>query len=92
MQCNSSIDLCKLNLCVCVWVCSYAATVLSGTAIAREIHKEIQTSVEQLVAQGNRRPHLAVILVGDDAASRVYVRNKTRAASLLGNNHIQYTL
>lgn len=63
---------------------SYAATVLSGTAIAREIHKEIQANVEQLVAQGNRRPHLAVILVGDDAASRVYVRNKTRAASLLG--------
>ncbi|XP_063049493.1 probable bifunctional methylenetetrahydrofolate dehydrogenase/cyclohydrolase 2 [Engraulis encrasicolus] len=62
----------------------YAATVVSGTAIAREIHKEIQASVEQLVVLGGRRPHLAVILVGDDPASRVYVRNKTRAASLLG--------
>ncbi|XP_062400090.1 probable bifunctional methylenetetrahydrofolate dehydrogenase/cyclohydrolase 2 [Sardina pilchardus] len=63
---------------------SHPAIVLSGTAIARQIHKEIQASVEQLVAHGNRRPHLAVILVGDDPASRVYVRNKTRAASLLG--------
>ena len=73
----------------CVWVCSYAARVVSGTAIARQIHKEIQASVEQLVGQGNRRPHLAVILVGDDPASRVYVRNKTRAASLLGNTHTE---
>lgn len=61
-----------------------AAVVISGTELARQIHREIQRDVEELVAQGNMRPHLGVVLVGDDPASRTYVRNKTRAASMLG--------
>lgn len=61
-----------------------AAVVISGTELARQIHREIQRDVEELVAQGNMRPHLGVVLVGDDPASRTYVRNKTRAASILG--------
>uniref|UniRef100_A0A4W6BIV7 Tetrahydrofolate dehydrogenase/cyclohydrolase catalytic domain-containing protein n=1 Tax=Lates calcarifer TaxID=8187 RepID=A0A4W6BIV7_LATCA len=48
----------------------------------------IQRDVEELVAQGNMRPHLGVVLVGDDPASRTYVRNKTRAASILGSDMI----
>lgn len=62
----------------------HAAVVISGTELARQIHREIQRDVEDLVAQGNLRPHLGVVLVGDDPASRTYVRNKTRAASILG--------
>ncbi|XP_043103262.1 probable bifunctional methylenetetrahydrofolate dehydrogenase/cyclohydrolase 2 isoform X1 [Puntigrus tetrazona] len=62
----------------------HAATVVSGTELARQIHKEIQSDIAKLVAQGDRRPHLSVILVGDDHASHTYVRNKTRTASLLG--------
>ncbi|XP_016106820.1 probable bifunctional methylenetetrahydrofolate dehydrogenase/cyclohydrolase 2 isoform X1 [Sinocyclocheilus grahami] len=62
----------------------HAATVVSGTELARQIHKEVQSDIAKLVAQGNRRPHLSVILVGNDHASHTYVRNKTRAASLLG--------
>uniref|UniRef100_A0A3Q3GBW7 Methylenetetrahydrofolate dehydrogenase (NADP+ dependent) 2 like n=1 Tax=Labrus bergylta TaxID=56723 RepID=A0A3Q3GBW7_9LABR len=62
----------------------HAAVVISGTEMARQIHREIQRDVEDLVAQGNMRPHLGVVLVGDDPASRTYVRNKTRAASILG--------
>ena len=58
--------------------------VISGTEMARQLHREIQRDVEELVTQGNMRPHLGVILVGDDPASRTYVKNKTRAASLLG--------
>lgn len=58
--------------------------VISGTELARQLHREIQRDVEELVAQGNMRPHLGVVLVGDDPASRTYVRNKTRAASILG--------
>ncbi|KAG1973971.1 putative bifunctional methylenetetrahydrofolate dehydrogenase/cyclohydrolase [Pimephales promelas] len=61
----------------------YVATVVSGTELARHIHKEIQSDIAKLVAQGNRRPHLSVILVGNDHASHTYVRNKTRTASLL---------
>uniref|UniRef100_A0A3P9APH9 methenyltetrahydrofolate cyclohydrolase n=1 Tax=Esox lucius TaxID=8010 RepID=A0A3P9APH9_ESOLU len=62
----------------------HGAVVLSGTEMARQIHREIQREVEELVSGGNMRPHLGVVLVGDDSASRTYVRNKTRAASLLG--------
>lgn len=58
--------------------------VVSGTEMARQIHREIQREVEELVTGGNMRPHLGVVLVGDDPASRTYVRNKTRAASILG--------
>ncbi|KAJ8005555.1 hypothetical protein DPEC_G00119160 [Dallia pectoralis] len=61
-----------------------AAVVWSGTEMARQIHREIQREVEELVLGGNMRPHLGVVLVGDDSASRTYVRNKTRAASILG--------
>ncbi|CAL8250018.1 unnamed protein product [Boreogadus saida] len=52
--------------------------------MARQLHREIQRDVEELLTQGNMRPHLGVILVGDDPASRTYVKNKTRAASILG--------
>lgn len=62
----------------------HTAVVISGTELVRQLHREIQRDVEELVAQGNLRPHLGVVLVGDDPASRTYVRNKTRAASILG--------
>ncbi|XP_034026664.1 probable bifunctional methylenetetrahydrofolate dehydrogenase/cyclohydrolase 2 isoform X2 [Thalassophryne amazonica] len=62
----------------------HAAVVISGMELARQLHREIQRDVEELVAQGNTRPHLGVVLVGDDPASRTYVRNKTRTASILG--------
>ncbi|XP_073765240.1 probable bifunctional methylenetetrahydrofolate dehydrogenase/cyclohydrolase 2 isoform X4 [Danio rerio] len=62
----------------------HVATVVSGAELARQIHKEVQSDIAKLVAEGNRRPHLSVILVGDDHASHTYVRNKTRTASLLG--------
>lgn len=65
----------------------HVATVVSGTELARQIHKEVQSDIAKLVAQGNSRPHLSVILVGDDHASHTYVRNKTRTASLLGEQH-----
>lgn len=67
-----------------VYLSRHAAVVISGTELARQLHREIQRDVEELVAQGNMRPHLGVVLVGDDPASRTYVKNKTRAASILG--------
>lgn len=67
-----------------IYLPRHAAVVISGTELARQLHREIQRDVEELVAQGNMRPHLGVVLVGDDPASRTYVRNKTRAASILG--------
>ncbi|XP_051525500.1 bifunctional methylenetetrahydrofolate dehydrogenase/cyclohydrolase 2, mitochondrial-like isoform X2 [Myxocyprinus asiaticus] len=69
---------------ICHSLIRHVATVVSGTELARQIHKEVQSDIAKLLAQGNRRPHLSVILVGDDHASHTYVRNKTRTASLLG--------
>lgn len=62
----------------------HAAVVISGTELARQLHREIQRDVEELVAQDNMRPHLGVVLVGDNPASCTYVKNKTRAATILG--------
>jgi methylenetetrahydrofolate dehydrogenase (NADP+)/methenyltetrahydrofolate cyclohydrolase len=54
------------------------ARLLDGAALSRQIRAEIGVRAAELAARG-RRPGLAVILVGDDAASAVYVRNKVRA-------------
>uniref|UniRef100_A0AAZ3PMH0 methenyltetrahydrofolate cyclohydrolase n=1 Tax=Oncorhynchus tshawytscha TaxID=74940 RepID=A0AAZ3PMH0_ONCTS len=60
------------------------AVVISGRKLARQIREEARTDVEQWVSTGNRRPHLSVVLVGDNVASHSYVLNKTRAAADVG--------
>ncbi|XP_045713860.1 probable bifunctional methylenetetrahydrofolate dehydrogenase/cyclohydrolase 2 isoform X1 [Phyllostomus hastatus] len=60
------------------------AIVISGTEMAKQIQKEIQQAVEAWISLGNRRPHLSIILVGDNPASHTYVRKKLRAASAVG--------
>ncbi|NWI96041.1 MTDC protein, partial [Pitta sordida] len=60
------------------------AVVISGRQLARQIRQEARQEVEQWVAAGHRRPHLSVVLVGDDPASHSYVLNKTRAAADVG--------
>lgn len=52
--------------------------------MAKQIQKEIQRGVESWISLGNRRPHLSIILVGDNPASHTYVRKKIRAASAVG--------
>ena len=58
-----------------------SATVIDGKAIAEEIQREVAAKIRARVAQGMRSPGLATILVGDDGASRIYVRNKRRPAT-----------
>lgn len=60
------------------------AQILDGRATAREIRTEIQQEVSQWISQGGPIPTLAAILVGDDPASQVYVRNKERACEKVG--------
>ena len=57
-----------------------AARILDGLALARTIRAEVADKAAALTARGTR-PGLAVILVGDSAASAVYVRNKIRACA-----------
>ncbi|MBU6258720.1 MAG: bifunctional methylenetetrahydrofolate dehydrogenase/methenyltetrahydrofolate cyclohydrolase [Burkholderiales bacterium] len=54
------------------------AQLIDGIALSRQIRSEVGLRAAALMAQG-RRPGLAVILVGDDPASAVYVRNKVKA-------------
>jgi methylenetetrahydrofolate dehydrogenase (NADP+)/methenyltetrahydrofolate cyclohydrolase len=60
------------------------ATILDGKALAREIQSETKRSVATFVAQRQVTPTLAAVLVGEDPASQVYVRNKERACSRVG--------
>jgi methylenetetrahydrofolate dehydrogenase (NADP+)/methenyltetrahydrofolate cyclohydrolase len=58
--------------------------IIDGKATAAEIKKEIAAEVEQIVAQGGKRPHLAAILVGHDGGSETYVKNKVLACEACG--------
>ena len=62
------------------------ARLLDGAATARAIREELRPRVAALAARGTR-PGLGVLLVGDDPASAVYVRSKTRACEELGLHH-----
>jgi len=60
------------------------ARIIDGKAVARKLRAEYRVRVDRLVRERGVRPGLAVILVGDNAASRVYVRNKVRACEDTG--------
>ncbi|NEV61525.1 bifunctional methylenetetrahydrofolate dehydrogenase/methenyltetrahydrofolate cyclohydrolase FolD [Thiorhodococcus minor] len=61
-----------------------SAAILDGKAIAAKIRADIKTCVEHLVANGGKAPGLAVVLVGENPASQVYVRNKRKACAEVG--------
>ena len=58
--------------------------LIDGKSIAEQIKKEIAEQVEQMLAQGLKRPHLAAILVGHDGGSESYMTNKVRACEQCG--------
>ncbi len=58
--------------------------VIDGKKIALEIRQEVSKSVEEMAYKHSMKPGLAVILMGDDPASAVYVRNKERSAIEVG--------
>jgi methylenetetrahydrofolate dehydrogenase (NADP+) / methenyltetrahydrofolate cyclohydrolase len=60
------------------------ARLIDGTAVARGVHEEVGRGVEALVAAGGVAPGLATVLIGDDPASEVYVRNKRRLSVAAG--------
>jgi methylenetetrahydrofolate dehydrogenase (NADP+) / methenyltetrahydrofolate cyclohydrolase len=64
---------------------------IDGTAIAQKVHEETRERVAALKALG-LRPGLAVVLVGDDPASRTYVRAKDKKAGELGLHSLKYEL
>ena len=60
------------------------AQKLDGKAIAKQVREEVAESAARFLATHGRQPGLEVVLVGEDAASQVYVRNKERAAGKAG--------
>lgn len=66
--------------------------LIDGKETARAIREELRAEVDQARARGRRAPGLAVILVGADPASEVYVRNKERACADTGILSFPYHL
>ncbi len=69
-----------------------SAKILDGKAIAAELRDSIKQEVDVQVAAGKPRPGLAVIMVGEDPASQVYVRNKKIACEKAGFNDVSVVL
>ena len=66
--------------------------IIDGKLVASNFKNWIITQVEELKNNDNIHPGIAVIIVGDDPASKVYVRNKGRTAEALGMNSFTFPL
>lgn len=69
-----------------------SATIIDGKAIAAQVRAGIAEQVRDVEADHGYKPGLAVVLVGDDPASEVYVRNKKRATEEAGMRSIEHKL
>lgn len=67
------------------------AQIIDGKALAKSIRQELKEEVEKLKEKG-MKPKLAVIMVGDDKASKVYVKNKSKACEEVGIEYEEYLL
>lgn len=65
--------------------------IIDGKKVSAEVKQQVAEETKKLIAQGVT-PGLAVILVGDDPASRVYVNNKKKACELVGFKSVEYKL
>ena len=68
------------------------ARLIDGKAISAEVREAIRQTVEQRLASGFRAPALATVLIGEEPASQVYVRNKRRACAAAGIRSIDHNL
>ncbi len=69
-----------------------AATIIDGKALAASVRAKLALEISELKARHGRAPGLAVILVGEDPGSQVYVRNKRRICGELGIESFSYDL
>jgi methylenetetrahydrofolate dehydrogenase (NADP+) / methenyltetrahydrofolate cyclohydrolase len=69
-----------------------SAQIIDGKAIAEEVRREVAGEVAAWVAAGNEPPGLATVLVGDDAASSVYVGGKQKATHEVGMEGFDHRL
>lgn len=68
------------------------AQIISGNAISAQIKSEISEQIQTYIQQGKRAPGLAVVLVGADPASQIYVGNKRKSCEQIGIQSTSYDL
>ena len=68
------------------------AKIIDGKAKAAALSEEITKKSAELLERTGKKPGLAVVIVGEDPASQVYVRNKKRTAESCGFHSVQHTL
>ncbi len=68
------------------------AQIINGKQIANDLHETIKQRVQQRLDAGRKAPGLAVVLIGEDPASQVYVRNKRMACEKVGIISTAYDL
>lgn len=68
------------------------AEVIDGKSVAEDVVRTVKTLTAELVAKGKAKPGLAVVIVGEDPASQVYVASKSRTAKECGFHSLQHTL
>src|SRR3546814_157695 len=64
--------------------------IIDGKAFAAKLREQVATGVQTFTAQAGRKPGLAVVLVGEDPASGVYVRNKGKATVEVGMESMEF--
>lgn len=69
-----------------------SAQVISGNALSSQIKTQVSEQIAAFVAQGKRAPGLAVVLVGADPASQVYVNSKRKSCAEIGIQSKSYDL
>lgn len=91
------------NLCICgimlvILYCIligreviFMATIIDGKALAKKIRENLKIEVDELKKK-NIFPKLAVIMVGDDPSSKIYVRNKSKACDEVGIEYEEHLL
>lgn len=68
------------------------AQIIDGKSVAKTLKQEIITRIEKRLARGLPRPGLAVLLIGSDPASEIYVRNKRQSCEEVGIHSVSYDL
>ena len=66
--------------------------IIDGKAVAQQVRDEVRIGVERLRNDRGVTPGLGVVLVGDDPASRIYVRNKEKACAEVGIRSVEHLL
>lgn len=81
-----SFALCYIIIVIYVVIVniSMVAKILDGKGLAQKIQSGLEDEIRKQIPQKNRKPGLAVLMVGDNPASAVYVRNKEKACQKIG--------